>query len=78
MRGVPSRPGVSQPSRGVSLQRGIDQSLVPGEGLVADGDAHEVARVLDPAVRIAIVDTDPATTAVNHARLFAVPGAAAA
>jgi hypothetical protein len=60
-----------------SMQRGIDQFLVLGEGLVADGDAHEAARVLDPRVRIAVVDSDPVTTALNHTRLLLVPGAVA-
>lgn len=62
----------------ISMQRGIDQFLVLGEGFVADGDAHEAARVLDPTVRIAVVDNDPVTTAVNHTRLLLVPGAVAA
>lgn len=61
-----------------SMQRGIDQLLVLGEGLVADGDAHEAARVLDPTVRIAVVDSDPVTTAVNHTRLLLAPSAVAA
>jgi S-adenosyl methyltransferase len=61
-----------------SMQRGIHQFLVLGEGLVADGDVHEAARVLDPTVRIAVVDSDPVTTAVNHTRLLLVPGAVAA
>jgi hypothetical protein len=61
-----------------SVHRGIDQFLVVGEGLVGDGDAHETARALDPTVRIAVVDDDPVTTAVNHARLLPVPGAVAA
>jgi hypothetical protein len=61
-----------------SMERGIDQFLVLGEGLVADGDAHEAARVLDPTVRIAVVDSDPVTTALNHTRLLLVPGAVAA
>ncbi|MDD7942849.1 SAM-dependent methyltransferase [Actinomycetospora lutea] len=61
-----------------SLQRGIDQFLVLGEGLVTDGDAHEAARVLNPTVRIAVVDRDPVTTAVNHTCLLLVPGAVAA
>lgn len=61
-----------------SMQRGIDQFLILGEGLIADGDAHEVARVLDPTVRIAVVDGDPVTTAVNHTRLLLVPSAVAA
>lgn len=61
-----------------SVQRGIDQFLVLGEGLVADGDAHEVARVLDPTVRLVVVDSDPVTTALNHARLLLLPGAVAA
>jgi hypothetical protein len=61
-----------------SMQRGIDQFLVLGEELVADGDAHEAARVLDPTVRIAAVDSDPVTTAVNPTRLLLVPGAVAA
>ncbi len=60
------------------MQRGIDQFLVLGEGLVADGDAHEAARVLDPTVRIAVVESDPVATAVNHTRLLLVPGAVAA
>jgi hypothetical protein len=61
-----------------SMQAGIDQFLVLGEGLVADGDAHDAARVLDPTVRVAVVDSDPVTTAVNHTRLLLVPGAVAA
>ena len=59
-------------------KRGIDQFLMLGEGLVADGDAHEAARVLDPTVRIAVVDSDPVTTAVNHTRLLLAPSAVAA
>ena len=33
--------------------------------------------MLDPRVRIAVVDSDPVTTALNHTRLLLVPGAAA-
>jgi hypothetical protein len=61
-----------------SMQRGIDQFLVLGEGLVADGDAREAARARDPTVRIAVVDSDRVTTAVNHTRLLLAPGAVAA
>ena len=60
------------------MQRGIDQFLVLGEGLVADGDAHDAARVLDLTVPIAVVDPDRVTTAVNHTRLLLAPSAVAA
>lgn len=60
-----------------SMQRGVGQFLVLGEGLVTDGDAHELARLMDPLVRIAVVDSDPVTTALNHARLLLAPGAIA-
>lgn len=57
------------------MARGVRQFLVLGEGLVTGSDAHDVARMLDPTVRIAVVDSDPVTTAVNHSRLLLVPSA---
>lgn len=61
-----------------SMQRGVRQFLILGEGLVTDEHPHAVARALDPTVRIAVIDSDPVTAALNHARLLPVPGSVAA
>ncbi len=46
--------------------RGIRQFLDLGSGIAAVGSVHEVAWQLDPAVRIAYVDTDPVAMAYNQ------------
>ena len=60
-----------------AMKRGVRQFLVLGEGLITAGGAHDVARVLDPTVRIAVIDSDPVTVAVNHSRLLLEPGTVA-
>ncbi len=50
------------------VEAGIDQFLDLGSGIPAVGSTHEVARRVDPSVRVAYVDVDP--VAVAHGELL--------
>jgi hypothetical protein len=52
----------------VLVEAGIDQFLDLGSGIPTVGSTHEVARRIDPSVRVAYVDIDP--VAVAHGELL--------
>ena len=55
------------------VQEGIDQFLDLGSGIPTVGNVHEVARVVDPAARVAYVDNEPVTVASAAALLDGDP-----
>jgi len=50
------------------VEAGIDQFLDLGSGIPTVGSTHEIARRIDPSVRVAYVDVDP--VAVAHGELL--------
>ncbi|MFB9429120.1 SAM-dependent methyltransferase [Streptoalloteichus tenebrarius] len=50
------------------LDSGVRQFLDLGSGIPTVGNVHEVARAVDPAVRVVYVDRDP--VAVSHSRVM--------
>jgi hypothetical protein len=57
--------------RFLARECGIRQFLDVGTGLPSEGNVHEVAREVDPDVRVVYVDNDPVVLA--HARRLRVP-----
>jgi len=57
------------------LDLGIRQFLDLGSGIPTDGHVHEVAHQVDPAARVAYVDTDPIAVAHTELLLAGVTGA---
>lgn len=60
---------------GVCLELGIRQFLDLGSGIPTVGPVHEVAHRVDPAARVAYVDTDPIAVAHTELLLADVPAA---
>ena len=75
VRAVENRRFLGRAVRFMAEEMGIRQFLDLGSGLPADGNVHEVARQVDPAVRVVYVDHDPVAAA--HGKAMLRPGKAA-
>jgi trans-aconitate methyltransferase len=51
------------------VESGVDQLVDLGSGIPTSGNVHEVAQLIDPAVRVAYVDTDDVAVAHGQALL---------
>jgi len=60
--------------RHLVADRGIEQIIDVGTGVPTSPAVHEVARELNPAVRVAYVDNDPVVLAYGRALLATEPG----
>lgn len=56
------------------VRSGVDQFLDLGSGIPTMGSVHEVARAIDPAVRVAYVDNEPVAVAHSEQILAGLDG----
>lgn len=60
-----------------AVERGLDQILDIGSGILAKGNVHEVAHRINPRARVVYVDIDPVAVARGRELLAGEPRAAA-
>lgn len=58
----------------VMIESGVRQFLDLGTGIPTSPSVHEVARALDPSIRVVYVDNDPVVTTHNSALLATADG----
>lgn len=83
VRAIPALPAMARANRSFMqratrhlVESGVTQSLDIGSGIPTSPNLHEIARAVDPSVRVVYVDNDPLVTEQARAMIADVPGVA--